>query len=368
MNDSRADDLHVRIARLVESQSAIADEGCVLRVELPGHGVVVRHAAGGIVRHGDRTHPLSAFRIASITKPFTAVVVMQLAAEGRLGLDDLMIDHLPHDLRDVVDAVHVIDGVSYGRRITLRQMLTHASGMFDFAQSPGFFGTIAADPGRPWTPREMLEGAATWGVPHFPPGEGYGYAYSDTGYVFLGRIIEHIEGRPLHDSYRSRIIEPLDLTATYLEGYETHRGEEMIHPYQGDLDASIIHGSADWAGGGLVSDVDDLTVFARALIDTSLVPTPWSEEMLDFRFRTLDPDLHTPGYVGYGCGVDARESSGLLLRGHRGYWGALMHIDPVSGLTVTGTISQAERRPDELMHGAVAAVRDVFPESFEVLP
>ncbi|MEN9506552.1 MAG: hypothetical protein RI958_2478 [Actinomycetota bacterium] len=366
MNATRADDLRQRIVRVVESQSAVSDDACVVRVELPDQGVVVRHAAGGIVRGQARAHPLSSFRIASITKPFTAAVVMQLVAEGRLGLDDAMIDHLPADLHDVVDRVHVIDGVSYGRRITVRQMLTHASGLFDFAQSAGFFTAIAADPGRHWSPREMLEGAGVWGAAHFPPGEGYGYAYSDTGYVFLGCIIEGLDAGPLHESYRRRIIGPLGLAATYLEGYEEHRGEPMIHPHQGDLDASVIDGSADWAGGGLVSDTDDLAVFARALIDGTLVPQPLLDEMLDYRFRTLDPDLHTPGYVGYGCGVDARESSGLVLRGHRGYWGALMHIDPVSGLTITGTISQAERRPDELMHAVVAAARDTFPESFEV--
>jgi len=203
----------------------------------------------------------------------------------------------------------------------------------------------------------MLEGAIAWGAPHFAPDTGYGYAYSDTGYVLLGLVIEQLDGRPLHDSYRARIIEPLGLRGTYLEGFESHRGSEMTHPHEGAIDTAPIHGSADWAGGGLVSDTDDLSVFATALVGGRVVPQPELEVMLEYRFRTLDPAKHSPGFRGYGMGVEAREVGGVLLRGHRGHWGAWMHVDPVSGLTITGTINQANRRPDRVVQGAMDAVQ-----------
>lgn len=349
--------LEAALQAAVDAEAAVADEGCLLRVELPGSALSWTLAAGGIERGGDRVAPSTPFRIASITKTFTAAVIVQLEAEGRLGFDDAMARHLPESVADLVDRLHVIDGRSYGAAITVRQLLTHASGLFDYAQSDGFFAAIAAAPDRPWTPREMLEGSIEWGRPHFAPGEGYGYAYSDTGYVLLGLIIEALDDRPLHDAYRARIVEPLGLRATYLEGHEPHRGPAMAHPYQGEFDVMPIHGTADWAGGGLVSDVDDLAAFAQALMAGEVVPESSLAEMLRFDFRTLDPSRHSPGFAGYGFGVEARHSDGFLLRGHRGHWGAWMHIDPASGLTVTGTINQAERRPDRIVQAVTAAVR-----------
>ncbi|MFZ9628465.1 MAG: serine hydrolase domain-containing protein [Ilumatobacteraceae bacterium] len=354
-------DMHAQLQRefqqVVDREAAVDGTACLLRVELPVHGVVSRHAAGGLVRGGTPVDVHTPFRIASITKTFTAAVVVQLAAEGRLSFDDLMTTHLPDSALDLVDRLHVCDGTSYGASITVRQLLTHSSGLFDYAQSHDFFAAITAAPEQPWTPRRMLEGAIEWGQPHFAPGTGYGYAYSDTGYVLLGLIIERLDGRPLHESYRARILDPLDLRATYLEGHEAHRGPEMAHPYQGGFDTWPIHGSADWAGGGLVSDIDDLAAFAQALVAGDVVSRESLHEMLRYDFRTLDPAQHSPGFVGYGFGVEARDYDGFLLRGHRGHWGAWMHVDPHSGLTITGTINQADRRPDRAVQAVTAAVR-----------
>ncbi|MFN7677566.1 MAG: hypothetical protein ACK5QW_03085, partial [Cyanobacteriota bacterium] len=68
-----------------------------------------------------------------------------------------------------------------------------------------------------------------------------------------------------------------------------------------------------------------------------------------------------------GMGVEARDLHGTVFRGHRGHWGVIMHVDPVSGITVTGTINQSARRPDALALGAVAAVRDHLPVVQRVL-
>jgi len=349
-------ELEAQLQALVDAEAAIDGAACLLRVELPNHGLVLRHAAGGIVSGGAPASIDTSFRVASITKTFTALVVTQLAAEGRLHFDDLMTPRLPPDQRDIVPRLHVLDGVSYGETITIRQLLTHSAGLYDYAMSPSYFGALAADPSKVWTPREMLEGSIVWGTPHFAPGRGYGYAYSDTGYVLLGLIIEHLDQRPLHQAFRERILEPLGLSATYLEGHEPHRGTEMAHPYQGAFDTAPLHGTADWAGGGLVSDVDDLSTFVAALAAGRLIGGKWLDEMFEWRFRTLDPERHSPGYLGYGFGVDARDIHGLMLRGHRGHWGAWMHVDPISGMTITGTINQADRPPHAIVQATVGAV------------
>lgn len=344
------DEIAVELQRLVDAEAAAtAGAACMLRVEVPEHGLVWRRAAGGVSRGGEAAVPDTPFRIASITKTYTAAVIVQLAAEGRLSFDDLMGDHLPPHVSDLVERIHVLDGVSYGPTITVRQLLRHQAGLFDYASSAGFFEAILADPGRVWTPREMLEGSIVWGVPHAAPGTGYGYDYSDTGYVLLGLIIEQLDGCTLHESYRRRLLDPLGLDLTYLEGHEAHRGGTLSHPHDGEFDCSPIHGTADWAGGGLVSDVDELARFAQALANGDIVGGPWQDEMFEWRFRTLDPARHSPGYVGYGFGVEAREIDGVLLRGHRGHWGAWMHVHPESGLTITGTVNDAERPPHDIV-------------------
>lgn len=350
-------DITTALQSLVDAEAAVEGAACLLRVEIPRPGFVWSGAAGGISRGGAAADRHTPFRIASITKTFTAAVIVQLAAEGRLHVDDLMADHLPPDHLDLVPRLHTFEGVSYGATITIRQLLTHSSGLFDYAQSDGFIGEIITDPSTVWTPRRMLEGSIVWGQPHFAPDTGYGYAYSDTGYVLLGLVIEHLDGRPLHESYRARLLDPLGLDGTYLEGFEEHRGTELAHTHEGVHDTSIIHGTADWAGGGLVSTLDDLAVFARALVDGRVVAGPHLDEMMRYDFRTLDPARHSPGFLGYGFGVEARESDGFLLRGHRGHWGAWMHVDPVSRLTITGTINQADRRPDRVVKGVTELIR-----------
>ena len=259
---------------IVDAQASVEGAATLLRGELPQQGLVWRHVAGGITRGGEPAQVDTTFRIASITKTFTAAVITQLAAEGLLKFDDLLSKHLPPEHLDLIPRLHVLDGASYGEEITLRQLLTHSAGLFDYASAHGFFAAIAADPGHVWTPREMLEGSIVWGTPHFRPGGGYGYAYSDTGYVLLGLVIEHLDRTPLHESYRRRILTPLGMSITTLEGHEAHRGPTMSHPHEGDLDAAVIHGTADWAGGGLVSDVDELAVFAQALVGGRIVAQP----------------------------------------------------------------------------------------------
>jgi D-alanyl-D-alanine carboxypeptidase len=352
-----ASELHSTLQGLVDAEAvATGGAAALLRVEVPGAGIVSAHAAGGVSRGGVPAAPASTFRIASITKTFTAAVVCQLAAEGRLRFDDPMAQHLPAEHLDLVPRIHVVDGVSYGERLTLRHLLTHQAGLFDYASCSQFFGTIAADPSHVWTPRQMLEGAIEWGAPHFPPGEGYGYAYSDTGYVLLGLVIEQLDGVPLHESYRRRILDPLGMAGTYLEGHEAHRGPELTHAHEGDFDCAPIHGTADWAGGGLVSDTLELAVFARALAEGRVVPQPQLDEMLEWRFRTLDPARHSPGYLGYGFGLEARDIDGVMLRGHRGHWGAWMHVHPASGTTITGTVNDAQRPPHDIVIAVVRAL------------
>jgi D-alanyl-D-alanine carboxypeptidase len=240
----------------------------VVRSAAPGAIVLVRdgrHAvrlASGLsnlatrrpMRPGDRV------RVGSVTKTFVATVVLQLAAEGRLGLDDTVERRLPG----------LVPG---GAVITIRQLLSHTSGLPDYADD-AFVRGLFDDPRRIWAPRELISRATTH-PPLFAPGAGF--AYSSTGYIALGLIVEAATGRPLADEVRRRIIVPLHLRATSLDagariaGRHAH-GYTRYHGARKALDITDIGQSFAWAAGALVSTADDLASFHRALLGGRLLP------------------------------------------------------------------------------------------------
>jgi CubicO group peptidase (beta-lactamase class C family)/pimeloyl-ACP methyl ester carboxylesterase len=225
--------------------------------------------------------PTDRFRIYSITKTFTAVLVLQLVDEGVLSLDDTVSQWLDDP---GVARIPNID------RITIRQLLTHASGVFDYyngADSSFVDDAITgqdADWSKVWTAQEVL--AYVDGTRHaadFDPGQGVNY--SDTGYFLLGLIIEQASGQSYAEQLHARILDPLGLTDTFfaaaepvpggtVEGY--HRlGDELIN-------VSGINLSWAWTQGGMVSTTRDLARFVNALFGGDLIEPASLEAMLTF--------------------------------------------------------------------------------------
>jgi len=207
------------------------------------------------IRAGDR------FRVGSVTKTFVATVVLQLAGEGRLALDDTVERWLAGI-------------VPNGDRITVRQLLNHTSGLADYADD-AFVRRVLDDRGKLWAPRELIA-LGTGRPPLFTPGAGF--AYLSTGYIALGLIVEAASGQPLAAELRRRIFAPLHLRATSLDakpriaGAYAH-GYTRYHGGRRPLDISAIGQSFDWAAGAIVSTTDDLARFYRALLTASFAPT-----------------------------------------------------------------------------------------------
>src|SRR3954452_997445 len=203
--------------------------------------------------------PRDRFRVGSVTKSFVATVVLQLAGEGRLALDDTVERWLPG----------LVPG---GAGITIRQLLNHTSGLRDYADD-AFVRGMLADRRSVWAPRDLIA-LGTRHAPLFPPGARV--AYSSTGYIALGLIVEATTGRPLAAELRRRIIAPLHLRATSLDakppiaGHHAH-GYTRYHGGRRPLDISDIGQSFAWAAGALVSTTDDLARFYRALLDGRLL-------------------------------------------------------------------------------------------------
>lgn len=165
-----------------------------LAIAVACRGEVVFQAGYGTARveAGAPVVPESVFRLASITKTMTATVVLKLADEGRLKLDDRLSVYLP----DFPGA----DG------ITLYQLLTHTSGLSDFTNDPGYPVRKVRD----HTTAEMIDWTkALEPRTLFPSGEGW--AYSNPGYVLLGAVIEKVTGQTLEAAYEERLFRPLSL-------------------------------------------------------------------------------------------------------------------------------------------------------------
>ncbi|MEU2672923.1 serine hydrolase domain-containing protein [Streptomyces sp. NPDC007164] len=242
-------------------------------------------------------------RIGSNTKTFTAVVVLQLVGEGRIGLDDDIDTYLPGLVRG--------KGID-GRRITVRQLLQQTSGLPNYSNYLG-------DDVRYYTPRELLATALRHPA-DFDPGKSW--KYSNTNYVLAGLIVEKVTDRPLAKEIDRRVIKRIGLRHTYFPA----PGDASIrepHPhgyYRESADAPLrditeIDPSWAWAAGQLISTGSDLNRFFGALLAGRLLPPAQLAQM-----RSTVPAEATfgPG-ARYGLGLVSRPlPCGGLSWGHGG--------------------------------------------------
>jgi D-alanyl-D-alanine carboxypeptidase len=265
------------IARLADSGEP--------RLERLTHEIVAAGAPGALLlrRDGSRTERAAAgdvgvddrFRIGSVTKSFVAVVVLQLVAEGRIRLDDNVASLLPRL-------------VPNGRRITVRQLLAHRSGLYDYVDDPAVFSPYATNPSYVWTPRGLVALAVSHPPVFTLPGKRF--AYSSTNYLVLQLIVEAATGTSLERSLRLRIFEPLGLHATSFEPFRVRGPYAHGHrspSHQGVVtgppaDTSRLSASWAWGAGAIVSTPDDLARFFRALLAGKLVPRALLDEMEAF--------------------------------------------------------------------------------------
>lgn len=323
-------DIERRLTDLVERAAGGDGPGAIIAVSMPLHDVRWQGAGGTFARGSDT--PLRAddgFRIASMSKTFTATLVMRYVEAGKLHLDATLDAFFP---RTFVERVHP-DGAS----ITLTHLLNHTAGLWDFALSDAWYQELRSDFGRFRAPQEILEWAVAHGSPVGPVGAAH--VYSDTGFVLLGRILEESTGTSYAQLCRQQILEPLGMTSTWLEGHEEPRST-LSHCYAGSLDALAINGCVDWAAGGHVSTLDDLTRFLNGLFrDGALV----TQRSLDRMLVTVPTPLHR-----YGLGVSVRREAAPgrpetshTLWGHGGHWGSWMFYVPEWRGTIVGTVNRA---------------------------
>jgi D-alanyl-D-alanine carboxypeptidase len=224
-------------------------------------------------------------RIGSVTKTFTITGILQLADQGRLGLDDPISRYL--------------DGVPNGDAITLRQLAQMQSGLFNYSANPAFQQALYADPYANFTPQQLL-GYAFAEPPVFAPGESF--QYSNTNTVLLGLVVEKLSGQALPDYLRDHIVAPLGLNQTdfptdnafpapHAQGYtESADGQPVVST---DWDPSW-----GWAAGAMTSTLEDMRRWAPALATGTLL----SPQIQQQRLQTVNAG-GLPPQDGYGLGL-----------------------------------------------------------------
>ena len=245
--------------------------------------------------------PETRFALASITKQFTAAGIMMLVEEGRIDLDESITRYLP-------------DAPANWAPVTTRHLLTHTSGLPPIGE--GFSGAEGGIYNRIWTSAEEAYAAARADTLHTRSGERY--AYSDVAYFLLGMITQQVSGMPWRDFIRERILEPLEMTDTFvLDQIGVHENLACGYTLR---DGTLTHLHRPWqfelpSHFGLFSNVGDLAKWDAALYTDRLLSEASRREMWT-PMRLNDGSTHP-----YGFGWEVEERGGHTLLRHTGITG-----------------------------------------------
>jgi CubicO group peptidase (beta-lactamase class C family) len=304
------------------------------------------------VKQSKAIDSLNPFYVASIGKTFTATAIALLKEQGKIKFEDKISTYLS---KEIIDKLHVHEGVDYSNEITIAQLLQHTSGLSDYFEgttvdgSPNMINQLFINPTKFWTPSELIEFYKQKMQPLFPPGKGY--HYTDTEYVLLGLIIEKISDLELHEFFKEYIFKPLQMQHTYMHLRSTPIKETapMTEIHVGTVEISSFKSlSADWAGGGVVATADDLIRFQQALFGEKLVKKETLNAMQQW----------TPETVGmyYGFGLRkivlnelSEDFPKRILIGHSGSTGSFLYYCPSLDVYISGTLNQIEATRDAVV-------------------
>jgi CubicO group peptidase (beta-lactamase class C family) len=208
--------------------------------------------------------PETRFRLGSITKQFTATLILQLVEQGKIKLDGKLSDYLPDYRKDV------------GQKVTIHQLLNHTSGIPSYTGLPGFFSDVSRDP---YSVADFVKKYASNDL-QFEPGSKF--SYNNSGYFLLGAIIEKVTGQPYERVLKEKIFDPLGMKNT---GYDHHatiiekRAAGYLKTPDGYVNAPYLDMSLPYAAGSMYSTVDDLYLWDQALYTDRLL-TVQSKELM----------------------------------------------------------------------------------------
>jgi D-alanyl-D-alanine carboxypeptidase len=308
------------------------------------NGRVVRTGAFGLrdVQHNLPVRTDTPFEIGSITKQFTAASILQLQEAGKLQIDKLLSSYLP-------DAPHASE-------VTLRQLLTHTSGLHDYLDGPDEEVDRLAS--RPISYQDLISRVASLPL-DFPPGSRW--SYSNTGYLLLGKVIEAVSGEPYQAYLQHHILNPLHMKNTFTTAEESRLPMAIGYRHvNGKLEiAPIIDASWGQAAGFLVSTLHDLALWDAALRGGKIVSAA-SYRQMTAPFMTSEN-----GSADYGLGLFVDSAYGQPRVGHTGGTQGSTTADeyfPALGVRIIAFTNSGDRTPEagEALTNIIFA--DLYPD------
>jgi len=289
------------LEELLAEYVAEDDPGVVLLVSYEGETWIGARGLADL-ENGTPVQTDDLFRIGSTTKPFVAVLMLQLVEEGEIGLDDPIVDYLPED---------VVANIANAQTATIRQMLNMTSGIYNYTESDDFNDLVEADFSRAWTAAETV--ATVYGYDaYFAPGADF--YYSNTNYNLAQMIIEDVWGEPLADALQEGIFDPLGMESCFLETPDRF-AEGIVRGYAfygpGDYeDITEINDGVGMGDGGIVCNATDLAKFMPGLLGGDLL----EDETLAAMLETVPDD----GGAAYGLGIGVEDGEFGMQIGHDG--------------------------------------------------
>ena len=241
------------------------------------------------------------FRLGSITKQFTSMLIMQLVEKGKLKLDDKLSELLPYYRKDI------------GEKVTIHHLLTHTSGIPSYTGLPGFFQDVSRDP---YPVDEFIKKYCS-GDLEFEPGSQY--KYNNSGYFLLGAIIDKVTGKTYEETLKENILDPLNMQNT---GYDHHntilpkRAAGYEKGFDGFINAPYLDMSLPYAAGAMYSTVEDLYLWDQTL---------YTEKLLSKKYKEI---MFTPFLSNYAYGWGVRK---IALEGSKDSLTSIAHGGGING-------------------------------------
>ncbi|MEE1816834.1 serine hydrolase [Streptomyces sp. SP18ES09] len=286
-------------ARLDQAVRDVMDEtgvpGVSVALSAPGKGTYIRSFGVADKATGAPMDPGLYMRIGSETKTFTVTALLELVDQGKVGLDDPISKY--------------VDGVPNGDAITLRNLASMRSGLFNYSADEAFYKAFTSDPYRPFTPQQLLSYSFKHPI-QFQPGAEFDYC--NTNLILLGLVVEKVSGTPLNEYIQENVVEPAGLSHTvfptdaafpspHAHGYTEQTASGKLE------DATDWNPSWGWAAGAMISDLQDLRTWARVVATGTLLTPKTQAERLN---------VYPSGIPGAGYGLGIFDVQGWI--GHNG--------------------------------------------------
>ncbi len=278
------------------------------------------------------------FRIGSVTKTYTASVVLRLVSQAKLSLSDVVESYVPN--------------VPNGSTITLRMLLNHTSGLYNYTDDSTFLSQLQ----KTWTPTELVQIAANHPVLFAP---GTQWDYSNTNYVLAGMIAEQVGGKGIEELIRTELLTPNSLAHTFLDGEEPVDGSLAPGYLQNGNDATnAVNPSFAWAAGAMVATPADTGSWIEllgggAIHDASIqaeleTPTPTTSSGVSYGLGVF---LLSPAITG-GAGPGVGHGGDIF-----GYHTQAFHF-PQTNVTIVAIVNKDGTDPNGI---TAAALTTLFP-------